>query len=142
VISDTNMTGHHPVSKLFNKLTPARRAKVERLASEMAAEMPLQSLRRALDLSQVQLAETLNLDQPGISRLEKQTDMLVSTLGRYISAMGGRLEIRAVFPQGEVAISGLGDIRKSAALAKSTALAGPRPRRTRRKAAAPVGASR
>ena len=51
------------------------------------------------------LAQTLNVDQSAVSKLEHRTDMYVSTLRRCIAAMGGQLEIRAVFPQGTVRIS-------------------------------------
>jgi DNA-binding XRE family transcriptional regulator len=135
------MTGHTPFSRLRDRMRPAARAEAERLADKLRAEMPLHSLRRALELSQAQLAETLELDQPGISRLEKQTDMLVSTLGRYITAMGGRLEMRAVFPTGEVTISGLGAIRKPAGRARSRPAQRSRPRRARGGTAAPAESS-
>jgi transcriptional regulator with XRE-family HTH domain len=68
-------------------------------------DMALEELRNALRLTQQQLAETLQVDQSAISKLERRTDMYVSTLERFIQAMGGRLEIRAVFPEGSVHIS-------------------------------------
>ena len=67
--------------------------------------MALEELRSALRLTQQQLAKTLNVDQSAISKLERRTDMYVSTLERFIEAMGGRLEIRAVFPAGAVRIT-------------------------------------
>jgi transcriptional regulator with XRE-family HTH domain len=67
--------------------------------------MALEELRDALRLTQRQLAETLQVDQSAISKLERRTDMYVSTLERFIEAMGGRLEIRAVFPEGCVRIT-------------------------------------
>jgi transcriptional regulator with XRE-family HTH domain len=67
--------------------------------------MALEELRDALRLTQRQLAATLKVDQSAISKLERRTDMYVSTLDRFIEAMGGRLEIRAVFPQGSVRIT-------------------------------------
>jgi predicted transcriptional regulator len=56
-------------------------------------------------MTQQQLAHTLNVDQSAISKLERRTDMYVSTLERFIEAMGGRLEIRAIFPAGSVRIT-------------------------------------
>jgi transcriptional regulator with XRE-family HTH domain len=76
-------------------------ATYQRLKQDMA----LEELRNALRLTQQQLAETLQVDQSAISKLERRTDMYVSTLERFIQAMGGRLEIRAVFPEGSVHIS-------------------------------------
>lgn len=64
--------------------------------------MPLHELRRARELSQVALAEALDATQPEISKIEHRTDLYVSTLRRYIEAMGGRLDIVAHFPDGDV----------------------------------------
>jgi len=58
----------------------------------------LNELRHARHMTQVALAERLHMAQPSVSRLERQTDLYVSTLRRYIEAIGGRLEIHAVFP--------------------------------------------
>lgn len=67
--------------------------------------MPLQELRQVRRLSQETLAEILGLNQPDISKLEQRTDIYVSTLRRYIEAMGGHLEILARFPDGAVKIT-------------------------------------
>jgi transcriptional regulator with XRE-family HTH domain len=66
--------------------------------------MALQELRRARELSQAQLVEVLGEKQPNISQLEQRTDMYVSTLRKYIEAMGGELDIIARFPEGAVRI--------------------------------------
>ena len=62
--------------------------------------MRLASLRRARQLTQAQLAETLDMRQPSISKLENQEDMYLSTLRRYIEALGGEMEVVARFPDG------------------------------------------
>jgi DNA-binding XRE family transcriptional regulator len=80
-------------------------ARSDEIYARLKAEMPLEELRGALRMTQRQLAKTLNVDQSAISKLERRTDMYVSTLERFIEAMGGRLEIRAVFPEGSVRIS-------------------------------------
>jgi len=67
--------------------------------------MALEELRNALRMTQQELAQALNVDQSAVSKLERRTDMYVSTLRRCIAAMGGELEIRAVFPAGTVRIS-------------------------------------
>jgi DNA-binding XRE family transcriptional regulator len=67
--------------------------------------MALEELRDALRMTQQELAQVLNVDQSAISKLEHRTDMYVSTLRRCIAAMGGQLEIRAIFPEGTVRIS-------------------------------------
>lgn len=66
--------------------------------------MPLNELRQARALSQVKLAETLHVNQAAVSKIERRTDMYISTLRAYIRAMGGDLEIVAKFPDGEVKI--------------------------------------
>ena len=84
--------------ELERKMSPTS---YQRLKQDMA----LEELRDALRLTQQHLAETLQVDQSAISKLERRTDMYVSTLERFIEAMGGRLEIRAVFPEGSVRIT-------------------------------------
>jgi transcriptional regulator with XRE-family HTH domain len=80
-------------------------ARSDEIYARLKAEMALEELRGALRMTQQQLAKILHVDQSAISKLERRTDMYVSTLERFIEAMGGRLEIRAVFPEGSVRIS-------------------------------------
>ncbi len=87
-------------------LSPTQRARAAAMAQEMVvAEMPLHELRQARALTQAALAESLNVAQPEVSRIEKRTDMYIGTLRRYIEAMGGQLEIIARFPDGAVKIN-------------------------------------
>ena len=76
-------------------LPPRRRAKIVRRAQELAS---LKDLRLAVERTQEDLAATLGVGQDTISRLEQRSDMLLSTLRRYIEGMGGRLELVAQFP--------------------------------------------
>jgi transcriptional regulator with XRE-family HTH domain len=71
--------------------------------------MPLKKLREARHVTQVQLAAALDLAQSHISRIEQRTDHRVSTLHDYVAALGGTLEIRAVFPDGAVRITKLAE---------------------------------
>jgi ribosome-binding protein aMBF1 (putative translation factor) len=71
----------------------------------MLAEMHLDELRRARDLSQQDLAERLGATQPEVSRIENRLDTYVSTLRRFIEAMGGELVIVARFPDGDMRIN-------------------------------------
>jgi predicted XRE-type DNA-binding protein len=66
----------------------------------LVEEMSLLQLRKAREMTQVKLAEELHVGQGDISRLERRTDMYVSTLASYLHAVGAELEIRAVFPDG------------------------------------------
>jgi len=74
----------------------------------------LQELRHARNLSQEQLAQTLSVKQAAVSKLEKRTDMYISTLRNFIKAMGGDLEIIATFPDGSVQISQFENIASKA----------------------------
>jgi len=90
--------------ELEAKMSPERRARVAARVREELTKMPLHQLRNAREMTQTRLAEVLEMDQGNISKLEKRTDMYLSTLRSYVEAMGGSLEIRAVFPDGEVKI--------------------------------------
>lgn len=91
-------------------MSPERRARVEERVHRAIREMALDELRSAREFTQVELAEILKLDQGSISKLERRTDMYISTLRRYIEAMGGSLQIKAVFPDGEVKIKQFQDV--------------------------------
>lgn len=92
------------------KMSPESRARAAARAQEMLAEMPLQELRQARGLSQKMLADVLHVQQPSIAKLEKRTDMYISTLRSHIEAMGGELEIVARFPDGAVKISNFAEL--------------------------------
>jgi transcriptional regulator with XRE-family HTH domain len=77
----------------------------------VAREMSLRELRHAVNKTQQTLARTLHMGQDGVSRLEKRSDLLLSTLRNYVEAVGGSLTLVAQFPDREpIAIGGLGDI--------------------------------
>ncbi|CAM3595221.1 HTH cro/C1-type domain-containing protein [Bordetella sputigena] len=96
-------------------LDPEIRANAEAKAQSMLAEMPWQKLRHARGLSQKMLAELLHMQQPSIAKLEKRTDMYISTLRSHIEAMGGELDVIARFPDGSVKISNFSEIDENAA---------------------------
>jgi len=85
-------------------MSPERRTRVAARVKAELALMPLQQIRNARQMTQTRLAELLEIDQGNISKLEQRTDMYLSTLRSYVEAMGGALEIRAVFPDGIVKI--------------------------------------
>jgi DNA-binding transcriptional regulator YiaG len=99
-----------PYSELRAKMKPAARKKAAAKTRELLSVMPLQELRHARNLSQEQLAQTLSVRQAAVSKLEKRTDMYISTLRNFIKAMGGDLEIIAKFPDGAVQINQFEDI--------------------------------
>jgi len=94
-------------SELSRKVNsdPARRARVEEHKARLLQVVTLSELRKARALTQVQLAKTLDTTQSGVSRIEHQTDVYLSTLRSFIEAMGGHLELSAIFPDGTVLIS-------------------------------------
>lgn len=89
------------VAKLPEK---EHRAIRKRTAERIAEEATLRQLREARALSQVEMAEKLQINQAAVSKLERRTDMYLSTLRSYIEAMGGKLEIVACFPDKAVRI--------------------------------------
>ena len=97
-------------SDLEAKMTEESREWVKQEVAKAMAEMPLNELRNARGLSQKMLAEALRVQQPAIAKLEKRTDMYISTLRSHIEAMGGELEVIARFPDGDVRISNFSQI--------------------------------
>ena len=86
------------------RMTPEARALADSIYEQHIKEMPLNELRPAKALSQATLAEMLHVNQAAISKMERRTDMYISTLRNYIRAMGGELEIIATFPDGQIKI--------------------------------------
>ena len=104
------MSGRHQFSELTGDFTPERRRRIDDMKRELVAEMPLHELRRAREMTQRDLARTLNVNQPAVSKLEQRTDVYVSSLRSYIEAVGGKLKIVAEFPEGEVAITNFSEV--------------------------------
>jgi DNA-binding XRE family transcriptional regulator len=100
--------------ELQARMSPERRTRNEDAAAKMIDEMALDELREARDLTQEQLARLLHVNQAAVSKMERRADMYITTLQGVIKAMGGRLEIRAVFPNGVVRINQFQDLRKRA----------------------------
>jgi len=96
--------------ELRAKMDPERRARVEQRVTEALKAMPLEGLRDARELTQTQLAQVLHVSQGAVSKVERRTDMYISTLRSYVRAIGGDLQIRAVFPEGDVLIDQFEDL--------------------------------
>src|ERR1017187_8207687 len=104
------------VDDIIKKLSPAQRKKVEARAAVLIAatliadDMTLRDLRHARKLTQVRMARKLGITQDSVSRLEKRSDLLLSTLRKTVEAMGGNLSLVAEFPdRAPVVLSGIGD---------------------------------
>lgn len=101
-------------STLRARMSPEAQAEAQAKTQELLAEMPLQDLRRARQLSQAAIAEVLHVSQARVSKLESRTDMYLSTLRSHIEAMGGTLDLVARFPEGSVNIKKLGEEKEEA----------------------------
>ena len=93
----------------MNELPPARRKQVEERAQELIAEeLTLRNLRKARKQTQERVAEKLGINQENVSRLERRSDLLISTLSDYVEAMGGKLSLVVEFPdRPPVALTGI-----------------------------------
>jgi predicted transcriptional regulator len=94
-------------------MTPEARAEAEAETLRLGRQMDLAEVRRALKLSQEEIGQTLQIGQGSVAKIEKRTDMYVSTLRRFIEAMGGELEIVARFADHSVSIKNFGDLSEN-----------------------------
>lgn len=104
--------------ELRRKMSPEARKQSEEIAARLRAQMALADLRRARRLTQETIAEMLGNRQAAVSKIERRADMYVSTLRRYVEALGGELEIIARFPEGDVRISQFEGLADEGARAK------------------------
>jgi transcriptional regulator with XRE-family HTH domain len=98
------------LDRIRNEMSPERRRRVEaRAAQILAEEMTLRDLRTALAKTQTSIGNKLGIGQEGISRIERRSDLLLSTLRGYVEAMGGSLSLVVEFADREpVLLSGIG----------------------------------
>ena len=102
------------MAKSFDELvkrttTKKTRERAARRVQELLGEMLLSEVRQRVGKSQRELAEALGIKQPSLSKLEKQSDMHISTLQRIVTALGGELEVVAKFPRGRVKMKQFGE---------------------------------
>lgn len=100
-----------PFKNLVDKMPVERQERIREKAKILKKQMALAELRRALDLTQEQLAGTMRINQAAVSKFEHQPDLYISTLRRILFAMGAELKIVAQFPEGEVEINQFADIK-------------------------------
>jgi ribosome-binding protein aMBF1 (putative translation factor) len=106
------MTGHRPFNELTKDWPDKRRQRVHARKADILRdidEAALADLRKALHVSQEELAKALGKSQAAVAQMEQRADMKVSTLREAIEAMGGRLDLVAHFPAGDVKITRLGE---------------------------------
>ena len=99
--------------ELIESLPAPRRKRIQERTAAVLRDIALDELRRARELSQEELARELGINQASISKLERRADMYVSTLRKFVEALGGELEIRANFPEGSVRITQFSDITRA-----------------------------
>jgi DNA-binding transcriptional regulator YiaG len=104
------MAGRHSFADLRARMTPKAQADAEAEALRLGQQMDLAEVRRALKLSREELGQTLQIGQGSVAKIEKRTDMYVSTPRRFIEAMGAELEIIARFPDHAVKIRNFADL--------------------------------
>jgi transcriptional regulator with XRE-family HTH domain len=106
------MTRGPVLREIWEKLPDERKRRIDAHAENLRAEyLTLRELRRAAGLTQVNLSETLDIPQSNISRLESNSDMLLSTLRSYVEAVGGKLNLVVELPDKQpIVLSGFGDL--------------------------------
>ena len=96
-------------SRRFRELVKAmpaeRQQKIANRVRQSLASMPLEEIRKARQMTQAKLADELGVNQGEVSKIEHRTDIYLSTLAGYVEALGGKLEIRAIFPDREMRIT-------------------------------------
>ncbi|HEV7590148.1 MAG TPA: XRE family transcriptional regulator [Longimicrobium sp.] len=100
-------------SELRARMRPEARAAAHERAIEMLLATPLSEMRRAMEMTQEEIAAILGTTQANVSQMERRTDMYLSTLRQYIEALGGELEITARFPGGELRLLQLSDAKET-----------------------------
>jgi transcriptional regulator with XRE-family HTH domain len=99
--------------ELQDRMPTEARIRSEEAAEKLIREMGLAELREAMDLTQESLADALHMKQASISKMERRSDMYISTLSKIIEAMGGELQIIANMPNGRVQIRQFTKIREA-----------------------------
>lgn len=100
---------------LKQSMSPESRARVDARVRDTLETMPLAEIRRAIGLTQTDLAAQLDMNQGSVSKIEHAADMYLTTLRKYVEALGGELHLTARFPNGrQIEIDQLGDVAESA----------------------------
>lgn len=109
------MSGYKPWSEISAKLRadPERRARIEQREQAIEAELTISQLREARGATQENVAEKMNVTQSNVSHFERNPNIFLRSLADYVEVLGGKLEIRAVFPDQVVTLAVPGSRRKS-----------------------------
>jgi transcriptional regulator with XRE-family HTH domain len=91
-------------SALRTKMSPEAQARSAAQTEGMLVEMRLQELRRSRKVTQVEVAQAMGVEQTAVSKLERRSDMYLSTVYEYVRALGGELKLVASFPEGDIPV--------------------------------------
>jgi DNA-binding XRE family transcriptional regulator len=98
------------LEEILNEMPEERRTSIYQRAQEIRGEINLREMRRLRKLTQARLSKKLKIGQEGVSRIEKRTDLYLSTLRSYVEGVGGKLSLIVEFPDGPpVILTGLGE---------------------------------
>ena len=100
------------IEQVMAEMPAERRARIQAHADEMKTEIEgLKALRLLAERSQEQIAQALGVKQPAVLKMERQTDLYLSTLRRFVEAAGGTLELRVELPgKGVLHLTGMADL--------------------------------
>jgi hypothetical protein len=101
--------------EVMARLPKDRRARIEARRDELQGDIDgLKALRKLTEHSQDQIAQSLGIKQPSVVKIERQTDLYLSTLRRFVEAAGGKLELRVELPgTGAFTLTGVGEINQA-----------------------------
>jgi DNA-binding XRE family transcriptional regulator len=103
-----------PLDEVMAAMPAERQARIKVRTAELHAEVEgLKALRKLAARSQEQIAQSLGVKQPAIVKIERQTDLYLSTLRRFVEAAGGTLELRVELPgSGVIRLTGMGELNQ------------------------------
>jgi DNA-binding XRE family transcriptional regulator len=98
------------LEEILSEMSEERRARIFKRADEIRQEINLREMRRLRKITQARLSKKLKIGQEGVSRIEKRTDLYLSTLRNYVEGVGGKLSLVVEFPdRAPVVLTGFGE---------------------------------
>ena len=120
------------LEEILNQMPEERRARIFKRADEIRQEINLREMRRLRKITQTRLSKKLKIGQEGVSRIEKRTDLYLSTLRNYVEGVGGKLSLVVEFPdRAPVVLTGFGEGSEASKPRKQTAKRRKRPARSK-----------
>lgn len=111
-----------PLEEMLARQSEESRRRIEQMAADLIAEeLNLREMRHLRKLTQARLSKKLKIGQEGVSRIEKRTDLYLSTLRSYVEGVGGKLSLIVEFPdRPPVVLAGLGEEKRESKVAKKS----------------------